>query len=154
MNAQFKTLMNETLAAVRVAILSKKKAIDAMRKFAPAYAKATLADQLEYRNAVATLVQEITGEEPAIMKQGVYRGSLGFKGATTNGGTLTSDAARKMMAEYLPLIETDAEDTKAKDEPAKTKSWREVEFARITKSGATKAQVRALIAMLQDEFGL
>jgi hypothetical protein len=72
---------------------------DAMKKFLPVFNSAKVAQQDEFRNALAYLIGTKKKVVPKLMEQGINKGCMGFDAH----GSQAEKQARDMLRYYLPI---------------------------------------------------
>jgi hypothetical protein len=63
----------------------------------------TRGEQGTARDAIAEVIAKRTGVKPVVMTKGAYKGRLGFTSKQA-GGSIESEAARKMFEYYTPKV--------------------------------------------------
>ena len=98
MKAKLNNTVNNYINKVEHHIDANTGLSKAMQELKPLYAKATLAEQHEIHNRVATLVGKKYGVAPKVMEKGSNKGLLGFDAH----GTKAESNARDALRYYLP----------------------------------------------------
>jgi hypothetical protein len=108
--------INTYLNAINSHINSRIAIAEAQAKFVIAYNTMTRGEQGAARDAIAQRISERTGVKAVVMVKGANKGRLGFTSKQA-GGSIESEAARKMFEYYVPkvIVETSSTTRKAVD---------------------------------------
>ncbi len=108
--------MNATttyINAINSHINSRIEISKAQAKFVTAYNTMTRGEQGAARDAIAEVIAKRTGVKAVVMVKGANKGRLGFTSKQA-GGSIESEAARKMFEYYTPKVIVESSSTTRK----------------------------------------